>query len=155
LIGEIRKEFDGILILSGCISRGDDVLAATAMGADLAYSGTRFIASEEARAFPDYKQMIVESAANDIVYSSLFTGVHGNYLGGSIRNAGMDPDNLPSGSKDDMDFSKGSDPETKAWKDIWGAGQGVGNIDDVLPAREIVLRMEQEYRDALARVSAA
>jgi nitronate monooxygenase len=155
LIGEIRKEFDGILILSGCISRGDDVLAATAMGADLAYSGTRFIASEEGRAFPDYKQMIVESAANDIVYSSLFTGVHGNYLGGSIRNAGMDPDNLRSGSKDDMDFSKGSDPETKAWKDIWGAGQGVGNIDDVLPAREIVLRMEQEYRDALARVNAA
>ena len=155
LVGEIRKEFDGILILSGCISRGDDVLAARAMGADLAYSGTRFIATKEARALPDYKEMIVDSAAGDIVHSSLFTGIHGNYLGGSIVNAGMDPNNLPDGSKDDMDFSKGSDLQAKAWKDIWGAGQGVGNIDDILPARDVVLRMEQEYRGALARVSAA
>lgn len=155
LVGEIRKEFDGILILSGCISRGDDVLAARAMGADLAYSGTRFIATREARALPGYKEMIVDSAAGDIVHSSLFTGIHGNYLGGSIVNAGMDPNNLPDGSKDDMDFSKGSDLQAKAWKDIWGAGQGVGNIDDILPARDVVLRMEQEYRGALARVSAA
>jgi nitronate monooxygenase len=155
LIGEIRKEFDGCVILSGCISRGDDVLAATAMGADLAYSGTRFIASNEARALPDYKAMIVDSAASDIVYSSLFTGINGNYLGGSIAQAGMDPLDLPDGKKEDMDFSKGSDLEAKVWKDIWGAGQGVGNVDDVLPAREIVMRMAQEYRDALARVSAA
>lgn len=154
LIGEIRKEFDGCLILSGCISRGDDVLAATAMGADLAYSGTRFIATREAHALPDYKEMIVDSAASDIVYSSLFTGIHGNYLGGSIAKSGMDPANLATGSKDDMDFGKGTDLETKVWKDIWGAGQGVGNIDDILPARDVVLRMEQEYRDALARVSA-
>lgn len=155
LIGEIRKEFDGCLILSGCISRGDDVLAATAMGADLAYSGTRFIASEEAHALPDYKQMIVDSGAADIVYSSLFSGVHGNYLAGSIRKSGLDPENLDAGSKENMDFGKGSEIEAKAWRDIWGAGQGVGNIDAVLPARDIVLRMEREYRDALARVNAA
>lgn len=155
LIGELRKEFDGALILSGCISRGDDVLAAMAMGADLAYSGTRFIATEEALAVPDYKEMIVDSAASDVVNSSLFTGVHGNYLGGSIVRAGMDPANLPSGSKEDMDFSKATGTDAKAWKDIWGAGQGVGNIDDILPARDVVLRIEQEYRDALARVSAA
>jgi len=155
LIGEIRKEFDGCLILSGCISRGDDVLAATAMGADLAYSGTRFIASEEAHALPDYKQMVVDSKAADIVYSSLFTGIHGNYLGGSIQKSGLDPHSLPEGSKEDMDFSKGSEIEAKVWKDIWGAGQGVGNIDAVLPAREVVLQMEREYRNALDRVNAA
>ncbi len=154
LIGEIRKEYDGCLILSGCISRGDDVLAATAMGADLAYSGTRFIATKEAHALPDYKEMIVDSTASDIVYSSLFTGIHGNYLAGSIAKSGMDPKNLAAGHKDDMDFSKASDIETKVWKDIWGAGQGVGNIDDILPARDVVLRMEQEYRAALARVNA-
>ena len=154
LIGEIRKEFDGCLILSGCISRGDDVLAATAMGADLAYSGTRFIASEEALALPDYKQMVVDSKAADIVYSSLFTGIHGNYLAGSIRKSGLDPDDLAEGRKEDMDFGKGSEIEAKVWKDIWGAGQGVGNIDAVLPARDIVMRMEREYRDALARVNA-
>jgi nitronate monooxygenase len=124
------------------------------MGADLAYSGTRFIATEEARALPDYKEMIVESAAKDIVYSSLFTGIHGNYLGGSIARAGMDPTRLPDGSKTDMDFDKASELESKVWKDIWGAGQGVGNIEDILPARDVVMRMEQEYRDALARVNA-
>ena len=154
LIGEIRKEFDGCLILSGCISRGDDVLAATAMGADLAYSGTRFIASNEARAVPGYKEMIVDSAASDVVYSSLFTGVKGNYLSGSIAAAGMDPANLPEGNKKDMDFTKATDSEAKAWKDIWGAGQGVGNIGEIVPARDVVLRMEREYREALARVNA-
>jgi len=154
LIGEIRKEFDGCLILSGCISRGDDVLAATAMGADLAYSGTRFIASNEARAVPGYKEMIVDSAASDVVYSSLFTGVKGNYLSGSIAAAGMDPANLPEGNKEDMDFTKATDSDAKAWKDIWGAGQGVGNIGEIVPAREVVLRMEREYREALARVNA-
>lgn len=155
LVKEIRDEFDGAVILSGCISNGNDVLAAQAMGADLAYCGTRFIATNEARAVPDYKQMIVDSRAADIVYSSLFSGVHGSYLKGSIRQAGMDPDNLPDGSKDDMDFSKGSDVEAKAWRDIWSAGQGVGSINDVLPARELVLRMEQEYRQTLARLNAA
>lgn len=154
LAGEIRREYDGCLILSGCISRGDDVLAACAMGADLAYSGTRFIATAEARAVPDYKEMIVDSAASDVVYSSLFTGIHGNYLAGSIRNAGMDPQDLPDGSKLDMDFKKASEADSKAWKDIWGAGQGVGNIADISPARDVVLRMEKEYRDALARVGA-
>ncbi len=155
LIKEIRSEFEGTLILSGCITNGSDVLAARAMGADLAYSGTRFIASQEANAMPDYKQMIVDSAASDIVYSSLFTGVLGNYLKGSIRNAGMDPDKLPQGRKEDMDFTAGTDIEAKAWKEIWGAGQGVGSIHDILPARDIVLRMQREYRDALAGLSAA
>ncbi len=155
LVGELRKEFDGCLILSGCISRGDDVLAATAMGADLAYSGTRFIASAEARAVPEYKEMIVDSAAADVVYSSYFTGVKGNYLAGSITNAGLDPQDLPDAGKDKMDFAGAAQADAKAWKDIWGAGQGVGNIDDILPAREVVMRMEQEYRDALARVGAA
>ncbi len=154
LLGEIRKEYDGLLIASGCISRGDDVLAAQAMGADLAYAGTRFIATEEANALPEYKEMIVGSDATGIVYSSLFTGINGNYLAGSVEQAGMDPHNLASGSKEDMDFSKGTSIEAKAWKEIWGAGQGVGNIDDIAPARDVVLRMEQEYRDALARVSA-
>ncbi len=155
LIKEIRREFDGALILSGCITSGGDVLAAQALGADLAYSGTRFIATEEARAAPAYKEMVVSSRAADIVYSSLFTGVHGNYLRGSIENAGMDPDDLPDGDKSTMDFGSGSDLEAKAWKDIWGAGQGVGTIDEILPARELVLRMDREYRETRARLSAA
>jgi nitronate monooxygenase len=150
LVKEIRKEFDGAIILSGCITSGNDVLAARAMGADLAYSGTRFIATEEANAVPEYKEMIVDSGSTDIVYSSLFTGIHGSYLKGSIANAGLDPDKLPEGSKADMDFAKASKSDAKAWKDIWGAGQGVGNIDDILPARDVALRMEREYKDALA-----
>ena len=154
LVKEIRREFNGAIILSGCITSGGDVLAAQALGADFAYSGTRFIATEEANAVPDYKQMIVDSRAENIVYSSLFTGVHGNYLDGSIRNAGLDPDNLAEGNKHNMDFSKGSDAEAKAWKDIWGAGQGVGSIDEVLSARELVLRMEREYRDTQKRLGA-
>ena len=155
LVKEIRKEFDGAIILSGCITSGDDVLAARAMGADLAYSGTRFIATEEANAVPEYKEMIVDSGSTDIVYSSLFTGIHGSYLKGSIANAGMDPDDLPDGSKTDMDFAKASKSGAKAWKDIWGAGQGVGNINDILPAHEVVLRMEREYNDALAKLVAS
>ena len=155
LVGEIRKEYDGCLILSGCISRGNDVLAAIAMGADLAYSGTRFIATREARAVPEYKNMIVDSAAADIVYSSYFTGVKGNYLAGSVANAGMDPANLPEMGKEAMDFAKSEEAAAKAWKDIWGAGQGVGNIDDVSPTRDVVLRFEKEYRDALARIGTA
>tara|TARA_R110000782_G_scaffold53210_7_gene113472 strand:- start:1165 stop:2127 length:963 start_codon:yes stop_codon:yes gene_type:complete len=154
LVKEIRKEFDGAIILSGSITNGGDVLAARAMGADLAYSGTRFIASNEANATPDYKQMIVDSAADDIIYSSLFTGVHGNYLKGSILQAGLDPDNLPDGSKHDMDFAKATKSDAKAWKDIWGAGQGVGSIDSIQPARDIVMSIEREYRETLAALSA-
>ena len=155
LVKEIRKEFEGAIILSGCITSGKDVLAARAMGADLAYSGTRFIATEEANAVPEYKEMIVDSEASDIVYSSLFTGIHGSYLKGSITNAGMDPENLAVGSKSDMDFATASKSEAKAWKDIWGAGQGVGDIDDILPARQVALNMEQEYRDALSQLVAS
>ena len=155
LVKEIRKEFDGTLILSGAITSGMDVLAAKAMGADLAYSGTRFIACEEANAVPEYKEMIVESGASDIVYSSLFTGIPGSYLKGSIANAGMDPDNLPEGSKADMDFGKASKSGVKAWKDIWGAGQGVGDINEILSARNIVLKIEREYKDTLAGLNAS
>lgn len=155
LVKEIRKQYDGAIILSGCITSGNDVLAARAMGADLAYSGTRFIASDEANAVPEYKEMIVASGASDIVYSSLFTGIHGSYLKGSIANAGMDPDNLPEGSKADMDFADAAKSDAKAWKDIWGAGQGVGNIDEILPARDVVLKIEREYVAALASLNAS
>jgi nitronate monooxygenase len=148
LLKEIRKEYDGTIILSGSMSSGSDVLAARALGADLAYMGTRFIATEEANAMPAYKEMIVDSACADIAYTSLFTGVHGSYLKGSIRNAGLDPDALPEGDRAAMDFSKSDVSEAKAWRDIWGAGQGVGNIDDIPPARELVLRLEQEYEQA-------
>ena len=153
LVKEIRKEYDGAIILSGCITSGNDVLAAKAMGADLAYSGTRFIASDEANAVPEYKEMIVESGASDIAYSSLFTGIPGSYLKGSIANAGLDPENLPDGSKENMDFGKAVKSDAKAWKDIWGAGQGVGDIDAILPAREIVLKIEREYDAALASLN--
>lgn len=153
LVKEIRKEFDGVIILSGAMSTGGDVLAAQAMGADLAYIGTRFIATEEANAKPEYKEMIVDCAASDIVYSSLFSGVHGNYLKPSVANAGFDPDNLPEGDKATMDFAKAQKPDAKAWRDIWGAGQGVGTIDDILPTRDLVLRMEKEYLDAKARIA--
>ncbi len=154
LVKEIRNEFDGAVILSGSITSGQDVLAARAMGADLAYSGTRFIATAEANAVPDYKEMIVASGASDIVYSSLFTGIHGSYLKASIANAGMDPDNLPEGTKADMDFASASKSDAKAWKDIWGAGQGVGDIDAILPARDVVLKFEREYGAALDRLAA-
>jgi nitronate monooxygenase len=154
LIKEIRREFDGAVILSGCITSGNDVLAARAMGADLAYSGTRFIATEEANAVPEYKEMIVDSDASDIVYSSLFTGIPGSYLKGSITRAGMDPDNLLDGAKTDMDFDKAGKSDAKAWKDVWGAGQGVGDIGEILPARDVVMRIEQEYKDTLAGLAA-
>ncbi len=147
LVKEIRKEFDGAVILSGCITSGSDVLAAKAMGADLAYSGTRFIATEEARAVPGYKEMIVDSKAADIAYTSLFSGIHGSYLKGSIVNVGLDPEDLPDGKSDAMDFDKA---DAKAWKDIWSAGQGVGDIDDIPPARDLVMTMEQEYLSALS-----
>jgi len=152
LVKEIRKEYGGTIILSGSMSNGGDVLAAQAMGADLAYFGTRFIATSEARALDDYKQMIVDSAAADIVYSSLFTGVHGSYLKGSIERAGMDPDNLPKGDKDLMDFAKQDNSDAKAWRDIWGAGQGVGSIDEVMPAYDLVMQLEAEYQEARKRL---
>jgi len=150
LIKEIRREFDGVVILSGAMSSGADVLAAQAMGADLAYMGTRFIATEEANAIPAYKEMIVNSWASDIVYSSLFTGIHGSYLRDSISNSGLDPENLPEGDKQAMNFGSKSKADAKAWRDVWGAGQGVGNIDEILPARELILKMQEEY-DATRR----
>lgn len=148
LVREVREFFDGTIILSGSMTRGGDVLAAQAMGADLAYIGTRFIATEEANATAAYKEMIVASKADDIVYSSLFTGVHGSYLKGSIANAGLDPDDLPEGNPEKMNFGSGGNTRAKAWRDIWGAGQGVGSVHDIPPAGELVLRMEREYRNA-------
>ncbi len=152
LVKEIRREFDGAVILSGSMTSGADVLAAQAMGADLAYIGTRFIATDEANAQPGYKEMIVDCTAADIVYTSLFTGVHGSYLKPSVANAGLDPDNLPDGDKAAMDFDKRDKTEAKAWRDIWSAGQGVGSIDEVLSAREVILRMEAEYQATRVRL---
>ena len=152
LVKEVREIFDGTIILSGSMSRGSDALAAQAIGADLAYIGTRFIATEEANAPQGYKDMIVASKSADIVYTSLFTGVHGSYLKGSIANAGMDPDNLPEADKSAMNFSGGSS-KAKAWKDIWGAGQGMGSVHDIPTCRELVLRMAQEYDEAKRRLA--
>jgi len=149
---EIRQWFAGPLILSGSIATGDAVLAAQAMGADLAYIGSPFIATEEANADPAYKQGIVEGKAADIVYSNLFTGVHGNYLRGSIVAAGMDPDNLPEGDLSTMNFGGGNGSKAKAWKDIWGSGQGIGVVDQVEPVAVRVDRLEREYRAARARL---
>lgn len=155
LVKEVREVFDGTIILSGSMSRGNDALAAQAIGADLAYIGTRFIATEEANAPPAYKQMIVDSSSSDIVYTSLFTGVHGSYLRGSIENAGLDPDNLPEGDKSAMDFGSGGASEAKAWRDIWGAGQGVGTVHDIPSVAALVGQMETDYQSALARLTAA
>jgi nitronate monooxygenase len=152
-VPEVRAFYDGTIILSGSIASGRAILATQALGADLAYIGTRFIACEEAHAPENYKQMIIDSRAEDIVYTNLFTGVHGNYLKGSIVNAGMDPDNLPEGDKSKMDFGSGS-AKAKAWRDIWGAGQGVGQMSDAPKASVIVERLEAEYRTALAGASA-
>ena len=154
LVREIRREFDGAIILSGSMSNGGDVLAAQAMGADLAYMGTRFIATHEANAVAEYKEMIVDSAAADIVYSNVFTGVHGSYLRGSIERAGLDPEALSAADATPMDFAKRDEADAKAWKDIWGAGQGVGSIDSIESARDVVMQIEQEYcasKDALLR----
>jgi nitronate monooxygenase len=149
LVQEIRQWFDGPLLLAGAIANGGAVLAAQAAGADLAYVGSPFIATTEARAPEAYKQMIVESKAADIVYSNLFTGVHGNYLKGSVRAAGMDPDNLPVSDPSVMNFDGGA---TKAWKDIWGCGQGIGAVERVVPAAELVERLEAEYRETRNRL---
>jgi nitronate monooxygenase len=150
LVKEVREVFDGTIILSGSMSQGNDALAAQAIGADLAYIGTRFIATKEANAPTEYKEMIVASKSADIVYTSLFTGVSGSYLKGSIENAGMDPDNLPEADKSKMNFGSS---EAKAWRDIWGAGQGVGTIHDIPSVESLVLRMEQEYRAAASRLA--
>lgn len=150
LVKEIREVFDGTIILSGGMSQGSDVLAAQAIGADLAYIGTRFIATEEANATAAYKEMIVSSTSADIVYTSLFTGVSGSYLKGSIQNAGLDPDNLPEADKSKMNFG-GS--EAKAWRDIWSAGQGIGSIHDIPSVEALVLRLEREYRDTRDRLA--
>lgn len=155
LLQEIRAWFDGPLLLSGSIAHGRAVLAAQAAGADLAYVGSAFLATDEANVVDDYKQMIVESSADDIVYSNLFTGVHGNYLRGSIEAAGLDPRNLPEGDRSTMDFGSGSTSEAKAWKDIWGAGQGLGVIDQTVPAAELVARLTREYEAARADLLAA
>jgi nitronate monooxygenase len=145
LVQEIREWFDGPVALSGAISTGGAVLAARAMGADFAYIGSAFIATEEARAVEGYKQMIVASSSDDIIYSNLFTGVHGNYLKGSIRNAGLDPENLPVSDPSKMNF--GGDAR-KAWKDIWGCGQGIGAVKEIVPARVLIARLKREYEDA-------
>lgn len=148
LIQELRQWFDGPIALSGSIANGRSVLAAQAMGADLAYIGSMFIATEEANAEQAYKQMIVDSSAKDIVYSNLFTGVHGNYLAPSIVNAGMDPKNLPESDPSAMNFGSGGNSDKKAWKDIWGCGQGIGAIDAVQSAGDAVARLAEEYAAA-------
>ena len=152
LVQEIREWFDGPLALSGAIATGGAVLAAQAMGADLAYIGSPFIATEEARAEDDYKQGIVEGAAGDIVNSNLFTGINGNYLRGSIVAAGLDPDNLPQAGPEAMNFQSATG--AKAWRDIWGSGQGIGAIKQVVPTAEMVARLTSEYEAAKARIAA-
>jgi len=153
MVQEIREWFDGPLALSGSIASGGAILAAQAMGADFAYIGSAFIATHEARASDDYKTMVTQSNSDDIVYSNFYTGVHGNYLKGSIKNAGMDPDALPNGDPTQMNFSSGEgECSAKAWKDIWGCGQGIGAIRDVVPVAELVARWRNEYRVAQARL---
>jgi nitronate monooxygenase len=154
LVGEVRRMFDGPIVLSGAIANGGSILAAQAMGADFAYMGTRFIATREAHALESYKSAIVDSNAADIIYTNLFTGVHGNYIRQSIVNAGLDPDALPESNKDAMNFSD-SAVKAKAWKEIWGAGQGVGLMDDVPSVEELVARLKREYDEAKARLGIA
>jgi nitronate monooxygenase len=149
LVGEVRRFYDGPIILSGAIATGSAVLAAQAMGADLAYIGSRFIATEEANAAPGYKEMIVEAAAADIVYTPFFTGVPGNYLKPSIAAQGLDPDALPQADKSRMNFGSGS---VKAWRDIWGSGQGVGLIEDAPAVAMVIARLRREYDEARARL---
>jgi nitronate monooxygenase len=156
IVSEIRQWFDGPVALSGSIATGAGVLAAQAMGADLAYIGSPFIATTEANADPGYKQGIVEGRAGDIVYSDLFTGVHGNYLRQSIVAAGLDPDNLPKGDYKTMNFGQGDNaPKAKAWRDIWGSGQGIGVVDKIEPVGERIARMIAEYQAARSRIGLA
>ena len=148
LLREVKEWFDGTIILSGSIGDGYSVASSLALGADLAYMGTRFIATEEANADIGYKKMLEESAASDIVYSSLFTGVHGNYLKPSIDKAGLDSNNLPEADKSSMNFGSCGNTDAKAWKDIWGSGQGIGGIVDSPPVQELVNRIQSEYEEA-------
>ncbi|MBT4695441.1 nitronate monooxygenase family protein [Hyphomicrobiales bacterium] len=148
LVREVKEWFDGTVLLSGSIGDGHSIAGALAMGADLAYLGTRFIATEEANADKGYKDMLIESAADDIVYSSLFTGVNGNYLKPSIAKAGLDPDNLPGADKSKMNFGSGGNMKTKAWKDIWGSGQGIGGITDAPSVDSLVKTMKDQYDQA-------
>ena len=148
LLREVKSWFDGTIILSGSIGDGYSVASALALGADFAYLGTRFIATHEANAEPEYKQMLIESSANDIVYSNLFTGVLGNYLKPSIQNSGLDPDNLPTADKSAMNFGSGGNTDSKAWKDIWGSGQGIGLIEDAPTVEELVDRLKSELTEA-------
>ncbi len=152
LISEIREWFDGPLSLSGSIATGASVLAAEAMGADFAYIGSPFIATAEANAHTDYKQAIVDNRADDIVYTNLFTGIHGNYLKPSIARAGLDPENLPESDPSAMNFGSDGTSEAKAWKDIWGCGQGIGAIDAVRPAGDFIARLMMAYNDAKTRL---
>ncbi|MBB6520769.1 NAD(P)H-dependent flavin oxidoreductase [Pseudoteredinibacter isoporae] len=154
LIQDIRQWFDGPLLLSGSIATGDAILAAQAMGADLGYIGSSFIATTEANADERYKQMITDCDAEDIVYSNLFTGVHGNYLKPSIEAAGLDPNDLPESDPSKMNFGSGGDQKSKAWRDIWGCGQGIGAIKEVRPAGEFIEQLGREYKAALARLNA-
>ena len=151
LIKEIKDIFDGFVILSGSMSNGRDVLAAECIGADLAYMGTRFIATKEANAVDEYKDMIIDSDADDIVYSSLFTGIHGSYLKGSIIKSGIDPENLEHGDKNTMNFDS-SESKAKAWKDIWGAGQGVGSMKDIPNVSDLVDEIEQDYNSTKTKI---
>ena len=153
LVNEVRRFYDGLLVLAGAITNGRGILAAQVMGCDLAYMGTRFIATHESSAADDYKEMIVGATATDILYTPYFSGVHGNYLKPSIRAAGLDPDNLPSADPSKMDFDKRVE-KPKTWKAIWGAGQGVGNIREIMPAREVVARLRDEYESAKQALSA-
>ena len=154
LMQEIRTWFDGLVALSGAIGHGRSILAAQALGADFAYIGSAWIATNEARAAESYKQAIVNSGADDIIYSNLFTGVHGNYLRSSIANAGLDPDNLPVSDPSKMNFGSGGNTEAKAWKDIWGSGQGIGTITQVESVADRVDRFEAEYHAAAAALAA-
>ncbi|HEY2070601.1 MAG TPA: nitronate monooxygenase family protein [Rhizomicrobium sp.] len=155
LVSELRKFWNGTIALSGSIANGRSILAAQALGADLAYMGTRFIATREANAPEAYKEALVEAASGgDIVYTNLFTGVHGNYLRSSVTAAGLDPDDLPQSDKSKMNFGSGGNSKQKAWRDIWGAGQGVGQIGDAPTVEELVTRLEAEYRDAKRALAA-
>lgn len=155
LLTEVRRFYNGTICLAGSMTSGAHVLSAQAMGADLAYIGTRFIATEEANAMPEYKQMLIETTAKDIVYSSLFTGVHGNYLKPAIAKSGLDPENLPAADKSTMNFGSGGNTAAKAWRDIWSAGQGVGNIVDAPSTATLVARMREEYDTAFTALQRA
>lgn len=153
LLSEIRSFFDGPVILGGAITQGNHILGAKVMGADMAYMGTRFIATKEANAEQAYKDMILASSASDIVYTNLFTGVHGNYLRGSIELAGLDPENLPASDKSKMSFGSGGSSKSKAWRDIWGAGQGVGGITELMSVADTVAKLRDEYETARRQIA--